>query len=238
MLRFKKKIYSIAEDSSFFNDATLKRDNIILLISIIILGFIMPIIRIDIVRNWGFEVLISVLITSGITSLEFKKEKFIRLSYMGLFTLALVWLNHFIEIPLTKLIAFSVLILFLIYITFSMIKHVTISKGVNSIMILNAINSYLLIGIIGSLLFISIDVVYENYFNLQHAINFNNIADPSFHDYVYFSFVTLTTLGFGDITPNIPIAKSLTVSLSLIGQLYLTILVAMLVGKYSSQRKV
>jgi hypothetical protein len=118
-----------------------------------------------------------------------------------------------------------------------MIKHVAASRDVNSIMLLNAINSYLLIGIIGSFLFISIDVVYINFFDLQHAVNFNDIADPEFHDYIYFSFVTLTTLGFGDITPNIPIAKSLTVSLSLLGQLYLTILVAMLVGKYLSRSK-
>ncbi|MCK5457782.1 MAG: hypothetical protein KAI45_11700, partial [Melioribacteraceae bacterium] len=204
MQRIKKKIHAIAEDSSFFDDATLKRDNIILLISIILFVFIMPIVRIDIIRNWGFDILISVLILSCITSLKFKKEKFIKLSYMSLFTLALVWLNHFIEIPLTKLISFALLTMFLIYITFSMIKHVTISKDVNSIMLLNAINSYLLIGIIGSFLFVSINVVYVNYFDLQDAINFNNIVDPVFHDYVYFSFVTLTTLGFGDITPNIP----------------------------------
>ena len=237
MQRIRKKIHAIAEDSSFFNDSTLKRDNIILLISIILFGFIMPIVRIDIIRDWGFDILISVLILSCITSLKFKKEKFIKLSYMSLFTLALMWLNHFLEIPETKLISFGVLTMFLIYITFSMIKYVSISKDVNSIMLLNAINSYLLIGIIGSFLFISIDVAYVNYFDLQNAINFNNIVDPVFHDYVYFSFVTLTTLGFGDITPNMPIAKSLTVSLSLIGQLYLTILVAMLVGKYSSQLK-
>jgi len=237
MRPIKDKIHSIAENDSFLSSATLKRDNIILLISIILLGFILPIIKIDIIRDWGFDLLISALILSCIASLKFKKEKFIRLSYMGLFTLALVWLNHLIEIPETKLLAFGCLTIFLIYITLSMVKHVSASKDVNSIMLLNAINSYLLIGIIGSFLFISIDVVYTNFFDLQHAMNFNNIADPKFHDYIYFSFVTLTTLGFGDITPNIPIAKSLTVSLSLLGQLYLTILVAMLVGKYLSQSK-
>ncbi len=237
MKPFRKKIHAIAEDSSFFNDSTLKRDNIILLISIALFGFIMPIIRSDIIRDWGFDFLISALIISCITSLKFKKEKFIRLSYMGLITLVLVWSNHFINIPETKLISFGLLTMFFIYITYSMIKHVSTSNDVNSIMLLNAINSYLLMGIIGSFLFISIDVVYVNYFDLQHAINFSNIAEPLFHDYVYFSFVTLTTLGFGDITPNIPIAKSLTMALSLIGQLYLTILVAMLVGKYSSQMK-
>lgn len=237
MRPFRKKIHAFAEDSSFFDDSTLKRDNIILLISIVLFGFIMPILRSETIRDWGFDLLISALIISCITSLKFKKEKFIRLSYTGLITLVLVWSNHFLSVPEIKLISFGLLTLFFIYITYSMIKHVSTSSNVNSIILLNAINSYLLIGIIGSFLFISIDVVYVNYFDLQHAINFSNIAEPLFHDYIYFSFVTLTTLGFGDITPSIPIAKSLTMVLSLTGQLYLTILVAMLVGKYSSQMK-
>ncbi len=118
MKPFRKKIHAIAEDSSFFNDSTLKRDNIILLISIALFGFIMPIIRSDIIRDWGFDLLISALIISCITSLKFKKEKFIRLSYMGLITLVLVWPNHFINIPETKLISFGLLTMFFIYITY------------------------------------------------------------------------------------------------------------------------
>ena len=109
-----------------------------------------------------------------------------------------------------------------------MIKHVAVTK---------AINSYLLIGVVGAFLFISVDVGYSFFANAEHALNFNNIVDPTFHDYIYFSFVTITTLGYGDITPIIPIAKSLTIALSLTGQLYLTILVAMLMGKFLSQSK-
>ncbi|NOX64262.1 MAG: two pore domain potassium channel family protein [Chlorobi bacterium] len=125
--------------------------------------------------------------------------------------------------------------MFFIYVTYSMVRYISQSEFVNEIILLNAINSYLLIGIVGAFLFISVDVGYSYFANAEHALNFNAIVEPSFQDYVYFSFITLTTLGYGDITPIIPVAKSLTIALSLTGQLYLTILVAMLVGKYLSQ---
>jgi hypothetical protein len=47
---------------------------------------------------------------------------------------------------------------------------------------------------------------------------------------VYFSFVTLATLGYGDIVPLTPTARGLAVSEAVIGQLYLAVLVARLVG--------
>ena len=65
-------------------------------------------------------------------------------------------------------------------------------------------------------------------------INFAGEALPQFHDYLYFSFVTVTTLGYGDITPANALAKSIVIVIAISGQLYLTVLVAMLVGKYLS----
>lgn len=47
---------------------------------------------------------------------------------------------------------------------------------------------------------------------------------------MYFSFVTLTTVGYGDVQPVHPIARSLAVAEALVGQLYLAILITSLVG--------
>ncbi len=237
MQPIRKKIHAIAEDDSFLNDSTLKQDNFILLISIAFLALFLPLFDNEFFRDWSFDITISAIIVSGITSLKFKKEKFIRISYFGMATFIIVWVHHFVDHEITKLLSFAVLITFFIYITFSMIVHVAESETINSIMILNAINSYLLIGLVGAFLFISVEVGYSYFANSEHALVFNTTNNPIFQDYVYFSFVTLTTLGYGDITPIIPIAKSLTIALSLTGQLYLTILVAMLVGKFASQTK-
>jgi hypothetical protein len=48
--------------------------------------------------------------------------------------------------------------------------------------------------------------------------------------YLYFSFVTLTTLGYGDITPLIPVTQSMAIFEAVTGQLYLAVLIARLVG--------
>jgi hypothetical protein len=50
------------------------------------------------------------------------------------------------------------------------------------------------------------------------------------NDLIYFSFVTLTTVGYGDVRPVHPVARSLAVAEALVGQLYLAILIASLVG--------
>jgi voltage-gated potassium channel Kch len=53
--------------------------------------------------------------------------------------------------------------------------------------------------------------------------------------FLYFSYVTMTTLGYGDITPIAPIARSLAMLEALIGQIYLVVMIAWLVGMNVSQ---
>jgi voltage-gated potassium channel len=64
------------------------------------------------------------------------------------------------------------------------------------------------------------------------AIIFPGQSVPAFNDYLYFSFVTLTTLGYGDVTPVSHLARSMAILIAVTGQLYMTILIAMLVGKF------
>jgi voltage-gated potassium channel len=58
---------------------------------------------------------------------------------------------------------------------------------------------------------------------------------PQFWDMIYFSFVTLTTLGYGDITPAAPLARALAYTEAIVGQLYIAILIGTMVG--SIQRR-
>jgi len=56
-------------------------------------------------------------------------------------------------------------------------------------------------------------------------------------DYVYFSFTTLTTLGYGDLTARTELGRMLAVSEALLGQLYLVSVVALFVGNLGSDRR-
>ena len=57
------------------------------------------------------------------------------------------------------------------------------------------------------------------------------------NEFTYHSFVTLTTLGYGDITPAAPVARTLNYLEAVLGQLYLTVLVASLVGIHIASRR-
>jgi len=58
------------------------------------------------------------------------------------------------------------------------------------------------------------------------------------NDLVYFSFITLTTVGYGDVHPIHPVVRSMAVAEALVGQLYVAILIASLVGMALQTRSV
>ncbi len=82
----------------------------------------------------------------------------------------------------------------------------------------------MILGIIAAPFFFLIEQNLPNSFNLPE--------NTEFYDFIYFSYVTLTTVGFGDIAPVHHIAKSFSILVGIFGQLYLTILVAIIIGKY------
>lgn len=95
-----------------------------------------------------------------------------------------------------------------------------------------AVDVYVIIGLIFSSLFIGI--AHFEYVN--HGTPFLAQPPPTPHpasDYVYLSFVTLTTVGFGDLTPLSDLARSVVVLEALLGQIFLVTLVARLVSLYS-----
>ena len=79
-------------------------------------------------------------------------------------------------------------------------------------------------GIIGGVLFESIHFINSNSFQL--------IKGFSGYSFYYFSFISITSVGYGDITPLTPPAQSLTLVMNIIGQFYSIIVVGVFVGKY------
>lgn len=122
-------------------------------------------------------------------------------------------------------------LLFFLFVIYKLVVRIASSKIVGALEFIEAINIYLLFGIIGSVLF---RVVYANDPN---SFNYPGETLRETADFLYFSFVTISTLGYGDITPNDSFAKSLSIFLSVTGQLYLAMIIAMLVGKYLSLPK-
>lgn len=119
------------------------------------------------------------------------------------------------------------LVLFFVFIIYSLSLFIRRSKTVNIRVILVAINIYLLIGISFGNLALLLNWFYPAAYTFPP-----NIQKPVFVDFVYFSFVTMSTVGYGDFLPAIRQSQMLAYITAITGQLYVAIIMAIIVGKY------
>lgn len=130
---------------------------------------------------------------------------------------------------------------FMVYVILLMLRWLFRQEVVDFNTICCSLCVYLLLGVAWSIVFSLLVVVDPGAFaDLPHAtdsaarIRFGAAETITS---LYFSFVTLTTLGYGDITPTSPAARMLAVVEAVMGQLYLAVLVARLVGSYIAKGK-
>ena len=184
------------------------------------------------------DIIFTAIILSGTFSLEFRKRTRNILIASGTVTIFFIWLSYFIINDWVKITMFLSFFCFNLFITVFMVRHIARNKNVTLTILINSINGYLLIGVLGAVLLAMEEILRKFVFHLDAGgINFAGSGAIGFHDYLYFSFVTMTTLGYGDITPVSSSAKSTVIIIAVAGQLYLTILVAMLVGKFLTRTK-
>lgn len=127
-----------------------------------------------------------------------------------------IYLNYFAEL-------FSNV--FIIFIVGSVIIKIMKPQEVTIYTLVDGLNGYLLLAI----MFISL-VGFCNF----HIPGSYNVTINSDMELVYYTLITLTTAGYGDITPVLPVTQSLSMLIAVAGQFYVAIIVAILVGKYAS----
>jgi len=105
-------------------------------------------------------------------------------------------------------------------------KQVLFSGAIDANKIVGAICIYLLMGLIWALMYLFLAQAIPGAFNgLDQLVWYDNFANVA-----YYSFVTLTTLGYGDISPVAPVARFLVYMQAVVGVFYMAILVASLIG--------
>lgn len=100
-------------------------------------------------------------------------------------------------------------------------------SGISFNRVVGALCIFLLFGVMWAVLFTLVEYFDPNAFHYAGP----QAADPV-EQFLYYSFVTLTTLGYGDIVPIHPVARTLAYLEAVTGQLYLAVLVAGLVGRH------
>jgi len=206
--------------------------NTILLFSLIFAVFIMPALP-AIWHRSLFRTVYTIIYFSAILSLEKRKKSLIILLISTFMT---EWISGILDMPVLLILAKLVNIIFFFVIVVSLIRQIATSRKVSAGVILGSVTGYLLLGLIFSIFIIFIMQNDSGAFSSPPGQTVESQEDISSSVPLYFSFVTLATLGYGDIVPLKPYSRSLSTLMAVTGQFYIAIIVALLVGKFSSQR--
>lgn len=199
------------------------------LLSLLILGiFVMPLLIIDgLFSDVLVECVFALILITGVFSTPCRLT--LRLSILLIAFLAVVLrvLDKYNHSNYTIVNADNILaVITLLAFSFLIIKHFLLTKVLLRYRIAAAVAVYLIFGVLFARLYEMIYLINPAAFSLNQKINPVSL--------IYFSFVTLTTIGYGDIVPLSMAARSLSVLEGIIGQLYMVILISSLVSQFAA----
>jgi len=178
-----------------------------------------------------FVVTLSFLFIQSMVVANVKKSRKALVRMIVVAMILVVWLQpagiESVYIEYVKLLLFVVFFLFIMWYLISFISQ---SNSVDKKVLIASVNIYLLAGIVGASLTLVCFHIYPGAYNIP-----DYIGAPRFVHFLYYSFITMSTVGYGDITPRIPETQTLAYILSIAGQLYVAIIIAFLIGKYLMQ---
>ena len=206
--------------------------NTLLLVSLFIAIFILPVLPVNLHRAL-FRAAYTLIYLFAILSLE-KRGKF--LLSLFIFTLAIEWLSGVFDLSILAIAAKFVNIVFFLVITGLLISQIASAKKVSAGIILGSVAGYLLLGLAFSIFVMFIMQNDPGAFSSQPGQAVENGKNMQQGVPLYFSFVTLATLGYGDILPLKAYTRSLAEFIAVSGQFYIAVIVALLVGKFSAQQ--
>lgn len=164
-----------------------------------------------------------------------QKKEFIPVTAAFLLFAGLSWLDILhLKNPLLNIIVIPGWAVFYAFAAVAVLSRVSRFRRITLDELAGAVGAYILIGLFFSMLFLWIELLQPGSFHISAQTNPNSLVDYS--DFVLFSFATLTTLGYGDITPLTHLAQVLSVLESIIGVLYVAVLVGGLVGMLISEQ--
>ncbi|ULQ57158.1 ion channel [Flavihumibacter rivuli] len=158
------------------------------------------------------------------------------LLFITLALIILVWVSNLANLESLKILFRTCQFLFFFYLVSALIRQVAANQSVTARVIADAITGYLLLGFAFSLAVTVLASVHAGAYNFHGGALSSKTSTEMFPENVYYTFITFTTTGYGDFLPQTPLAKSLAILISVSGQLYIAVIIALLVGKYAANQ--
>ena len=204
-----------------------------LILMCLILGLVVlvPILNRFTAARIFIEIFLSAIIISMVYAVSNKKGSVIAGVFLAAIMLASFWLEYFTQNRWIAAIGMVTGVFFVGLVISSILGSMLKSEGVDREMIYMAILLYLLAALMWAFLYTFLELVDPASFNVDLDQSKGYLLV-----FQYYSFVTISTLGYGDITPVTEVARAFSVLEAVCGQLYLVVVVAWLVGMHVSNR--
>ncbi len=205
-----------------------------MLVSMILALFVGgPLMAIASVGPLPFDIFFTALLLSGVVAFSHRRWLAIAISVIGFVVLVLRWTSYGQGHGDLALWDNLLSMLTLAILTGLVLEHVFRAGPITGDRIRGAVAAYLLLGLVWAFAYALVERAFPGGMKMERAFR---SVHHEMQSLAYFSFVTLTTLGYGDITPVHPAARMLAVAEALVGQLYPAILIGRLVSLEISAR--
>jgi voltage-gated potassium channel len=217
-----------------------RRRYLALLISLLLLVVLHPVTRGRYVGQETSNLFLGMVFLTAIFAVSQRRRPFLWALALGVPALAISWIAYLIAYLWPDSVKIVILardfneLLFLGFAIGVVLCDVLEGEEVTGDRLCGAMCAYLMIGVTFATIYATIDLLQPGSFTWRSPISGH--ADPFelrgevFSRLLYYSFVTLTTLGYGDIRPVSTAARTFSWLEAVCGQLYLAILIARLVG--------
>jgi hypothetical protein len=205
-----------------------------LLIALALLFFVFPFAR-DIQGGPFIEsILLSLVLLSSVLAVAGSRRTLVIAILLAIPTLAARWSSH-VRPDLVPPEAFLIGGLLLIsFVVWHLLRFILRAPSVDVDVLCASVSVYLMLGLIWTIAYWLVDEIVPGAF----AFNTTAGAKESMRGFnaFYFSFITLSTVGYGDITPVSRVARMLAAMEAMTGLLYVAVLIARLVSLYSTPK--
>ncbi len=198
-----------------------------LLISLVVLLILSPFVESLELRQAPLSILFTFVLLSAVNATSERRSHLFIAASFAFPWLLLRWSGVFLESTQLFIVAELFLICLLSFTLSVVLGRIVSVKETDSNIICGAVSIYLLLGITWAVSYQVIEGLAPGSFGLMSAD-----TELTWNQFLYFSLTTLTTLGYGDVTPLTPVAGIWSTLEAVTGVLYIAVLIARLVALY------
>ncbi|KTD14687.1 Ion channel [Legionella gratiana] len=174
------------------------------------------------------DIIFGILTASSLFIIGRNKNVLFLIAALIFLRISLFILEYYFDVIHVNTLRLLIIIIFLILMTFFCLYFTLQDQTISVTTLFGSLSAYLFIGLIFAYLYLLLESI--------SPFSFTELQPQDEIQAIYFSFITLTTVGFGEIVPLKPIAQTFVWTESFLGQSYLAIIIGQLIGRYVADR--